>query len=149
VFERFAERTPVTVMTRALLEHALGAEALNSLFQQQAQQQYTNKLLFSTIVDVMALVVCRMQPSVNAAYTQMKKEVGASVSALYAKLDGIEDDVTAGLVRHVSSRLGPVVESLGGQLPPLIPGYRARIIDGKHLNATEHRLAVLRDVKAA
>ena len=149
VFERFAKRTPITVMTRALLEHALGAEALNSLFQQHAQQQYTNKLLFSTMVDVMALVVCRMQPSVNAAYTQMKKEVGATVSALYAKLDGIEDDVTAGLVRHVGSRLGPVVEAVGGQLPPLVPGYRTKIIDGKHLNATEHRLAVLRDVKAA
>src|SRR5262249_38309469 len=80
---------------------------------------------------------------------KMRKELGVTVAALYAKLDGIEDDVTAELVRHVGSRLGPVVEQLGGQLPPLVPGYRAKIIDGKHLNATEHRLAELRDVKAS
>ena len=149
VFERFAQKTPVTVMTRALLEYALDADALNSLFQQQAQRQYTNKLLFSTIVDVMALVVCRMQPSINAAYKKMRQELGVSLTAVYDKLNGIEDEVTAGLVRHVGSRLSPVVNELGGQLPPLVPGYRVKIIDGKHLNATEHRLAVLRDVKAA
>ena len=63
VFDRFVQKTPVTVMTRALLEYALSTEALDALFQRHAQQQYTKKLLFSSIVDVMALVVCRMQPT--------------------------------------------------------------------------------------
>ncbi|MBV8282326.1 MAG: transposase [Candidatus Eremiobacteraeota bacterium] len=149
VFERFAQKTPITVMTRALLEYALGTDALNALFDQHARQQYAHKLLFSSLVDLMALVVCRMQPSPCAAYELMKEDLRTSLSAVYDKLNGIEDNVTASLVRHVGCRLGSVIVKLDGQLPPLVPGYRTKIIDGKHLNATEHRLAVLRDVKAA
>jgi hypothetical protein len=149
VFERFAQKTPITVMTRALLEYALGTDALNALFDQHARQQYAHKLLFSSLIDLMALVVCRMQPSPCAAYDVMKEDLRVSLSAVYDKLNGIEDNVTAALVQHVGCRLASVIEKLDGQLPPLVPGYRTKIIDGKHLNATEHRLAVLRDVKAA
>lgn len=148
VFERFAQKTPVTVMTRALLEHALTPDALDALFAKHAERQYEKDLLFSSIVSLMGLVVCRMQPAVCAAYKTMKDDLPVSLSAVYDKLNGIEDNVTAELVRHVASRLGLVVEELGGQMPPLLPGYRTKIIDGNHLAATEHRLAVLRDVKA-
>jgi len=41
-----------------------------------------------------------------------------------------------------------VIQELGGPLPPLLPGYRTRIIDGNHLAATDRRLAVLRESKA-
>ena len=149
VFDRFAQKSPVTVMTRALLEHALTTDALDALFEEHAERQYKKKLLFSSIVDLMGLVVCRIQPSVGAAYQAMRETLPATLSAVYEKLDGIEDDVTAALVRHTAARLGPVVEELGGQLPSLVPGYRTRIIDGNHFAATEHRLAVLRDCKAA
>lgn len=149
VFNRFAQKTPVTVMTRVLLEYALGAGALDALFTNHARRQYEMKLLFSSIVDLMGLVVCRIQPSVGAAYQAMKDDLSVSAAAVYDKLNGIEDNVTAELVRHVASRLGPVVEELGGQMPPLLSGYRTKIIDGNHLAATEHRLYVLRDVKAA
>jgi IS4 transposase len=149
VFDRFAKKTPVTVMTRALLEHALPPEVLDALFVKHAEHQYEKKLLFSSVVSLMGLVVCRIQPSICAAYAAIKDELSVTLPAVYAKLDGIEDNVTAELVRHVASRLGPVVEELGGQMPPLLPGYRTKIIDGNHLAATEHRLAVLRDVKAA
>lgn len=149
VFNRFVQKTPVTVMTRVLMEYALSTEALDALFAKHAQRQYEKKLLFSSIVDLMGLVVCRIQPSTCAAYQAMKDELSVTLQAVYEKLDGIEDNVTAELVRHVASRLSPVVEELGGQMPPLLPGYRIKIADGNHLAATEHRLAVLRDVKAA
>jgi hypothetical protein len=148
VFERFAKKSPVTVMTRALLEHALNAEALDALFATHAEFQYKRTLLFSGVVDLMGLVVCRMQPSVGAAFQAMQEELSVSQSATYDKIDGIEPGVTAALVRYTASRLSPVIEELGGQLPSLLPGYRVRIIDGNHLRATERRLAVLRQSKA-
>jgi hypothetical protein len=148
VFERFAKMSPVTVMTRALLEHALSVEALDALFADHAQRQYKKDLLFSSVVDLMGLVVCRMQPSVGAAYQAMKEELLVSQTALYDKIDGIEPEVTAALVRYSASRLEPVILELGGQLPPLLAGYRTRIIDGNHLAATDRRLAELRECKA-
>ncbi len=148
VFERFAKKSPVTVMTRVLLEHALSVDALDALFANHAERQYKKDLLFSSVVDLMGLVVCRMQPAVGAAYQTMQEELCVSGTAVYDKINGIEPDVTAALVRDVGSRLSHVVEALGGQLPSLLPGYRVRIIDGNHLAATQRRLAVLRESKA-
>jgi hypothetical protein len=148
VFERFAKKTPVTVMTRALLEYALSVEALDKLFTEHAERQYKKKLLFSSLVDLMGMVVCRIQPSVSAAYQAVQEDLPVTLSALYGKLDGTEPDVCAALVRYTASRLGSVIEELGGQLPSLLPGYRVKIIDGNHLAATDRRLAELRECKA-
>ena len=49
IFERFAEQSPVTVMARAALEHALSPGAIDALFEQAAERQYTRTLLFSTV----------------------------------------------------------------------------------------------------
>jgi len=148
IFQRFIQKSPVTVMTRALLEHALGERELDVLFAEHAEWQYEKKLLFSSIVDLMGMVVCKIQPSVCAAYQAVEDTLPVTLSAVYAKLNGIEGDVSAAFVRHTAARLGSVVEELGGQLPALLPGYRVRIIDGNHFAATEHRLAVLRETKA-
>jgi len=148
VLKRFVQKSPVTVMTRACLEHALDPAALNALFEKHAESQYTKKLLFSSIVDLMGLVVCKIQPSVSAAYRVMKENLGVTLAAVYDKLDGIECGVSAALVQHCAARLGPVVKELGGEFPPLLDGYRTRIIDGNHFASTDRRLAVLRDSKA-
>ena len=67
VFERFAQDSPLTVMARGLLENALNPATLDQLFEDVADQQYTKKLLFSSVVDLMSLVVCGIQPALNAA----------------------------------------------------------------------------------
>jgi len=148
VFERFIKTSPVTVMTRSLLEYALSVEALDKLFAERAERQYQKELLFSSLVDLMGLVVCRIQPSVCAAYQAMQDDLPVTLAAVYEKLDKTEPNVAAGLVNYTASRLSPVIRELGGQLPPLLPGYRIRIIDGNHLAATDRRLAVLRESKA-
>ena len=56
VFERFINQSPISVMSRATLEHALSATALDELFERTAERGYTRELLFSTTVDVMSLV---------------------------------------------------------------------------------------------
>lgn len=147
VFDRFAQKSPVTVMTRAVLEHALNPKAIDELFGKHAVKQYEHQLLFSAVVDVMSLVVCRVQPSVKTAYEAMKDTLPVTLQAFYDKLKGIEPGVTAALVRHVASQLAPVIKEMGGGLPPLLPGYRVKIIDGNHLAATDRRLAPLRESK--
>lgn len=148
VLDRFVKKSPLTVMARACIEHALDTKSLDALFANHAEWQYEKSLLFSSVVDVMGLVVCRVQPSIPTAFRSLKDQVGVSLSALYERLNGIEGGVSAALVQHGASRLEAVVKEMSGQLPPLVEGYRTRIIDGNHFGATERRLAVLRQSKA-
>ena len=57
VFERFAQDSPVPVMVRALLENTLSPQSVDELFENVAERQYTRTLLFSSVVDLMGLVV--------------------------------------------------------------------------------------------
>jgi hypothetical protein len=148
IFERFANGSPLTVMLRGTLEYALRPELLDQLFVETAQRQYTHKLLFSTLVDLTSLVVCRVQRSHHAAYQADPAQVGASLRALYDKLDHTEPAVSAALVHHVGERLIPVLQQLNAGLPPRLPGYRVRILDGNHLAATQHRLKELQGLRA-
>jgi IS4 transposase len=130
------------------MERALAPQRLDLLFEKTAQRQYTKELLFSTTVDVMALVVCRVRPSVNAAYQARKDEVGVTVRALYDKLECLEPGISAALVRHTAERLEPIIRRMKGTKPPLLKGYKAKILDGNHLAGTERRPKILRDVAA-
>ena len=65
-FDRFAQDSPVAVMVRGLLEHALEPTAVDALFDAHAQKQYTRELLFSDVVEVMGEVVAGSRRSVNA-----------------------------------------------------------------------------------
>ena len=82
IFERFARQSPVTVMARAALEHALSPQAIDALFDRTAQRQYTRTLLFSSVVDLMGTVVARIQPAVNAAYRAQAQALGVSLRAV-------------------------------------------------------------------
>jgi hypothetical protein len=148
VFDRFVATSPIAVATRGVLEHALSAKALDDLFVQTAQTQYTRDLLFSTCVDLMGSVVCRVHRSINAAYMADADRVGVSVKALYDKLEHVEPSVSAEVVRHTARVLEPLIRTMGGELPAPLPGYRVKILDGNHLASTQRRLKVLRDVAA-
>ena len=136
IFEKFTKKAPVAVMARAALEFALEPTALDALFAEHADRQYEKKLLFSTMLDVAALVVCRVQPTVRAAYQAMREQVPVSLTALYDKLGGVEMATTEALVAHSAIRLGPVIAALG-TAEAWLPGYRIRVLDGNHL-AIEH-----------
>jgi IS4 transposase len=148
VFEQFAREAPVSVMVRATLENALNPRVLDQLFEDTAQRQYTRTLLFSSIVDLMSTVVCRIRPSINAAYKKHASLLGVTRKAVYDKLDRLEPEVAAALVRHTATTLEPVITAMGGDLPPWLPGYRIKIVDGNHLASTEHRLQELRTTGA-
>lgn len=149
MFDEFAKKSPPTVMVQATMAHALSSERVNALFEATAEAQYTRELTFSTLIDLMAPVVCGMHPSVHAAYQKNKEEIGASVAAVYEKLQGVEPEVSEALVRDVSGRLAKVIDAMpGGKRKPLLRGYQVRILDGNCIAASEHRIAELRETSA-
>jgi hypothetical protein len=148
LFERFVESTPLTVMVRAIMERIFSAEALDQLFEDTAETQYSRDLLFSTVVGLMSLVVCGMYPSVNAAYKGFEKMVGVSKVSLYAKINGMEPKLSQALVRYSSEQLSAVQAEFPAANVPILAGYEVRIIDGNHIAGTEHRLKVLRSESA-
>lgn len=148
ILARFAQRTPVSVMVRATLEYALAPDALDALFRTTAEQQYEKQLLFSSVVDLMGLVVARVQPSLNAAYQAVSDTLPVSLTSIYNKINGTEPSVSAALVAHCAERLRPVVGAMAPGMKPWLPGYRTRIVDGNHLTSTQRRLDVLWECSA-
>jgi hypothetical protein len=141
LLDQFAKKRPVAVMYRALLERVLSAERVNKLFADAALQQYEHRIAFSTVVDILGEVVTRQTKAVNSGYEAYggKETVGASVIALYEKMAKTETRVSERLVQDTAADLAEII----GLLPdrqPLLPGFRLRILDGKQLNGTEHRL---------
>lgn len=136
-------------MFRGVLEHALPNERIDALFREQAVSQREDQLLFSSVVNVLSLAVTGMRESVHAAYESCAEDFTVSVNALYDKLKKTEPQVTQALVRESAQRLEPVLPALGTLPEPLLPGYRAKILDGKHLGGTERRLTETRALNSA
>jgi hypothetical protein len=147
IVERFVERSPMAVAVRGAFEYALDPTHLDDLFVRVAGHRDDRELLFSTCVDLMATVVCRVKPSVHAAY-QANDQLPVSVAAVYARLARVPTAAGRQLVRHTADRLGPVIRAMGGAEADPLPGYRVKILDGNHLGKTQRRIKPLRDVVA-
>ncbi len=148
IFEQFVEASPISVMVRAIMERIFAPQPLNDLFERSADKQYTKDLLFSTIVGLMSLVVSGIHPSVSAAYKALEKVVGVSRPAFYAKLNGMEPQISQSLVRYSGEQLTPLLEQFPNSSSELLPGYPIRIVDGNHIGSSEHRLQVLRQTRS-
>lgn len=148
IFERFVEKSPISVMARGVLERVLAPDRLNELFEGAARRQYTRDLLFSVVFDLMSRVVCGSHKSVHAAYQASDEDIAVSVTSIYNKLEHVEPETSAALVRYSAQATGAVIEAMGAKLPPWLPGYRMKILDGNCLRATQHRLRGLRGIAA-
>lgn len=146
ILQKFADQSPITVMVRGLLENLLNPEKIDQWFDSVRQVQYTKEILFSSIVSLMLQVVCKIRPSVHSAYHHA--EIGASVVAVYDKLKGVETTTSQGLVRQIALESETIIRNLKGTNAPLLPGYCVKYLDGNCIEATEHRLKVLRDTRA-
>lgn len=149
VFERFAAHSPLSVMAQGAIEFALSESALNQVFEDTAEDQYTRTLLFSNVFDLMSVVVTGSYGSVSSAYKKLKESIPVSLTSVYNKLQGIEANVSAEMVGYTANRLGPVQSMVHGVHAPWVPGYHVRILDGNHLAATQHRLKETRNQAAA
>ena len=147
VFGRFLDQSPMTVAVRSTLEYALDATALDALFEHAVGPRQDRQLLFSTCVDLMTAVVCRVKPRIHAAY-QAADHIDVSVSAIYRRLARVRTDAGRQLVRHTAQRLEPLLRQAGWANPELLPGYRVKVLDGNHLAHTQRRVKLLRNVIA-
>jgi IS4 transposase len=148
MFERFVTHSPIAVMVRAQMERVFSPALLDAWFARTADRQYTKTLLFSTLFEVMSQVVCGMHTSVGSAYQAAEASIGVSVQAVYGKLTRVEVTTSAELVRRTAATVTPLIEELGEARPAVFVGYRLKILDGNCLAATDHRLAVLRELAA-
>ena len=147
VLERFIAHSPMTVAVRGAFKYALSPTPRDNLFVRTVGHRDDRQLLFSTCADLMATVVCRVKPSVHAAY-QAEGHILVNVTAVYARLARVPAVAGRELVRHTADRLGPVIRAMGGAEPDPLPGYRVKVPDGNHLGKTQRRLEPLRDVVA-
>lgn len=145
-FTQFIEDSPISVMMRGIVEYAFEEKRLNDLFEKTAETQYTRTLHFSTVADLMSEVVFDISPSIGAAYQVNIGEMTVSRKSVYNKLNGIEPRISAALVGDSVAQFAPVIEKLRATLPPLLRGYRTKILDGNHFSATEHRIEELRTI---
>lgn len=147
-YELFVEDASVPVLARATLENCFSATEVDRIFDENAQRQKNEELLFSTVVNILQLTTLHGKKTVNSAYEEKQQEVGCAVKSVYNKLAGVELSVTRALVSDTASQMSAIVEELGGRQETL-PGYRVKIADGKHLDRTERRLKPLRGLNGA
>src|SRR5262245_49648697 len=130
IIERFAQSSPLSVMAQGAIEYALSESDLDQVLDQHAESQYTRQLLFSSVFDLMSVVVTGSYPSVCSSYKALHQSIPVSLTSVYNKLQGIEPTVSAGLVRYTAGRLLPVQRLVHGIHTPWVAGYKVRILDG-------------------
>jgi DDE family transposase len=148
LLERFARKNPLAASLRLVLEQLFAADAINAVFERHRCLQYTSKILFVTVVEVMLAVVTGKVDSAHAAMRRHGKALGATITAFYDKLNGTEPQVATALVAHAFTRGKALLAQMGGLRKDPLPGWRLRILDGNHLAATQRRLEVLWQVSA-
>ena len=147
VFERFVDKSPISVMVRASLERVLGADRLDLWYERTAQKPYTRDLVFSSVYDMMNQVVFCVQPSVRAAYQAQQDDRAPSLVSVSNKLNNLETHTAAELVRYSAREFTSLIEPMGGERASWLAGYRVKTVAGNCLEASEHRIKELRQAK--
>src|SRR5882724_6494482 len=123
MFQRFMEKAPVTVMVRSTLERVLSPTAIDAIFASSAVRQVESELLFSSVVELLALVVWRQRDSINQAYKRAREDFEVSLRSVYNKLKGTETQVCQALVRETAQPLVEIVTALGPTRKLQLAGY--------------------------
>jgi hypothetical protein len=143
ILERFCEQAPFAAMLRASLEHLFTPRRLDELFEREAVEQYTRRLTFSALTELLCSVVLRVRPSVRKAY--QSAELPVTLRAVYDKLAHVETPTCEALVRQLAADAAAVIGRLPGALrPDPVAGLRLVTVDGNYLAGTDRRLLGLR-----
>jgi hypothetical protein len=140
ILQKFAEKSPVTVMVQGVLERLFNAEQIDAWFENVIE------VLFSSLVSVMLQVVCRVRSNVYSAY--LNSNIDATRQALYDKLKKVETKTAREIVRYMAKESELLIRETSGAQPPLLSGLKTKFLDVNCIEATEHRLKPLRETKA-
>jgi hypothetical protein len=149
VLQKFAEKRPIAVMLKAVLESQFAAAEFDRIFAAAAESQYHRDLAFSTCAQLFSQVVLGRHATVYAAFVREREQIPVTVGALYAKLKGVEPAVLERLVEQTGDALARVAGHLTDIRVEPVPGYRLRVVDGNVLAGTDHRPGVVRGTNAA
>lgn len=138
IIEQFAQKAPAALMFRGLFARLFSDDVLDQIFAKYRERQVESPLLFSYLVRLLVPVISGSKASVNASHQASDCEL--SRQAVYDKLKGIEPAVATALVRATVGELRALQDKTTVHRKDVIPGYHTFIIDGKSLDATEHRL---------
>jgi hypothetical protein len=148
VLDRFVDKHPLAVMTRAIIG-AVMCDELDQVFQQNRSRQYEDAIKFSTVAMSVAEIALGTVENRNQAHRKYQAEIRASTTAYYNKLNRTEPAVCEGVVRYAAERAGELLEGLDFQPWEVLRGYRCVSLDGNHLQKTEKRLKETRGLCAA
>lgn len=149
VIKRFSEEAPAAMLFRGLFARVFSDESMDQIFREHKAKQVESDIVFSSLVNMLTPVVTGGMPSVHASYIEHQEQLGTSKQAVYDKLQGVEPDVSAALVRVPAAELARVMKQAKAMQPDPIAGYHTFIIDGKRLGGTEHRILETRKMKSA
>lgn len=145
--------SPLTTLVRGVVEWVFPAQSWTELHVQCAPQCRTRKLGIDAVCSLLVQVVAGSRRSVFAAFQADQAEeaptITSSSQALYGKLGRMPPDFSCALVRASAQRLAPLLKEAGRKGLPGWKGYRVRMVDGTQPNGSEHRLEVLRRLRAA
>ena len=148
IFDPFVQGSPVSVIARGTVGRFLNPEFLDKWFETNAVGQYTLKVFFSTLVHLIANVVIGSRKSVRAGFRATPEQMGASLVAVYQKLQKINPATSAAMVRHASAETVATIRKFHGEPQPLLAGRRVKVLDGSHLASSQRRIKELRGLKA-
>jgi hypothetical protein len=149
IIKRFARKAPAAILFRSLFARVYSPEQLDKVFHDYRERQVEGELLFSTLIRLLTPVVSGAMPAVHASYQELEEEMNVSYQAIYDKLQGVEPQVSAALLRIPTLELAAVRKEAKALKPDPVRGYHCYIIDGKRLDGTEHRLKAMRRLKSA
>ncbi len=113
MFDRFSEKCPIPVATRALIERVLSPEKLEQWFDSQPGKHNTRKRLFSTLYERMDSVVFKVFPSINSAYQSKSTLIPTSIASVYNTLNSFSPLLASTLVFDTATDFTEIVKGLG------------------------------------
>lgn len=147
-----SEVSAVTVLVRGVLEWTFPAESLQALYA-RAPRCWTRDLTVEALFWLVVEVVSGARTAVFSAYqadqARATPTITVSFQAVYDKLGRMPPEFGSALVRLSAERLQPLLAQTEPRHFQGLKAYRVVVIDGTNLGGTEHRLAVLRRIKAA
>jgi len=146
--QRFIQLRPVGVMAWVIQREILN-EDLDVVLDENRQRQYQRQMLFSQLAITMADVVMKTESSPHQAYRTYQEALAVSTARFYEKLKKVETSVSEAMVRSSYDKSKELQDALGFIPGEPIRGYRARLIDGNHIQKTEKRLTELRGIASA
>lgn len=148
-FEPFVKGAPCCVLARLAVDWLMDDDALQAWFDEAAVDQYEREFTLANLVDVMLDVASGKHRSPRAAFLARQEDMPASLSAFYGKLNRSEPAVSATIVERTAAKAKGLIDALGGGGNEPVEGFETCVLDGNMLAGSEHRLAPLRNTRAA